>query len=200
VTATHPSPVAALGAEQGRTLIELAKAAVYAALDAAPAVVAESGADWLQAPAASFVTLTLEGELRGCMGTLSAYRSLEADVRGNALAAAFSDPRFAPVSVGELARLRFEVSVLSALTPLTVRDEAASARALRPGVDGLVLGFGPNRGTFLPQVWRSIPQPEAFLRALKRKAGLPGDFWEPGITLERYTVTNFTEEGGPDDH
>jgi hypothetical protein len=148
---------------------------------------------WLQEPGASFVTLTQAGALRGCIGSLEAHRSLLADVRANAVAAALRDPRFPPLRAEELPQTRIEVSLLSAAEDMEIASEADAIARLRPGVDGVVLQFGRARGTFLPQVWESLPRPEDFLAQLKRKAGLPPDFWHDDIRLARYTVRKWRE-------
>jgi AmmeMemoRadiSam system protein A len=149
---------------------------------------------WLNESAATFVTLTLAGKLRGCIGTLEAYRPLERDVRENAVAAAFRDPRFMPLSREEFPNVRIEVSLLSPIEPIPFVDEADALRRLRPGVDGVVLEYGERHGTFLPQVWESLPDPADFLGHLKRKAALRPDFWHPDIRLSRYSVTKWKEE------
>ncbi|MCL4839445.1 MAG: AmmeMemoRadiSam system protein A [Thermoanaerobaculia bacterium] len=148
---------------------------------------------WLERPAATFVTLTLAGALRGCIGSLEPRRPLVEDVRANALAAAFEDYRFPPVEAAELPRLGLEVSLLSPLEPLPPLDEAAARAALRPGSDGVVLAWQGRRGTFLPQVWEQLPRPEEFLRHLKRKAGLDPGFWAPDLRLFRYSVEKWEE-------
>lgn len=142
----------------------------------------------LAQPGATFVTLTLHDNLRGCIGTLEAWRSLAEDVCSNARAAAFRDPRFPPLSRDEWATTSVEVSLLQPPTALDFVDEEDARRQLRPGIDGLILEFGGHCGTFLPQVWESLPDPHDFLCQLKRKAGLPADFWAPGIRLLRYEV------------
>ncbi len=146
---------------------------------------------WLARQAATFVTLRLEGELRGCIGSIDARRPLGEDVAANARAAAFSDPRFEPLGVDEFAIIHVEVSVLSPRAPLAAASEPEALRAMRPGVDGIYLEFGDCRATFLPQVWESLPDPEQFLVALRRKAGLPAGFWDPAIRLTRYTVEKY---------
>ena len=146
---------------------------------------------WLAAPGATFVTLKLAGELRGCIGSLEARRALGEDVTHNARAAAYRDPRFPPVVAAERAHLQIEVSLLSPAFPLAVASEGEALRLLRPGVDGVVLEFGELRSTFLPQVWESLPDPRDFLAELKRKAGLPRVFWDASIRLSRYTVEKF---------
>lgn len=147
----------------------------------------------LAQPGATFVTLTRRGQLRGCIGSLEAYRPLAEDVAANARAAAFRDPRFAPLSATEYPEICLEVSLLAAPEPFPVRDEGDALARLRPGEDGLVFTFQGRRATFLPQVWESLPAPEAFLTQLKRKAGLPGDFWDPEVRLERYRVQHWQE-------
>ncbi|MDE1943070.1 MAG: AmmeMemoRadiSam system protein A [Betaproteobacteria bacterium] len=149
---------------------------------------ADESAPWLAEPGASFVTLTRAGRLRGCIGTLEAHQRLLLDVRQNACGAAFRDPRFPALSQRELADTDIHVSVLTPLQPMSFRNEADVLARLRPGVDGLVLEFSHHRATFLPQVWEQLPQPHHFLTQLKRKAGLPEDFWAEDIRLSRYEV------------
>jgi hypothetical protein len=178
-------------AEKGATLLELARSEIASKLWEGAAK--SFKAAWLQQPGASFVTLTRQGELRGCIGSLEAHRPLEMDVRENAVAAAFHDPRFMPLSRGEFDAIRVEVSLLSPSEPLEVEDEAAALAALRPHVDGVVFEYGHLRSTFLPQVWEQLPDPDQFLAYLKRKAGLPMDFWAEQVRLSRYTVTKWKE-------
>jgi hypothetical protein len=147
--------------------------------------------DWLRRPGATFVTLRLEGELRGCIGSLEARRTLGDDVAHNARAAAYRDPRFRPVERHEWARLGVEVSLLSPREPLAAASEAQAVALLRPGIDGVYLEFGANAATFLPQVWENLPEPLEFLGELKRKAGLPQRFWHSSLRLSRYTVEKF---------
>ncbi|ODU44413.1 MAG: AMMECR1 domain-containing protein [Thiobacillus sp. SCN 63-374] len=179
--------------EKGATLLKLARAEIASKLGQPGAASAQS--DWLAEPGATFVTLTRHGELRGCIGTLEAHRPLGVDVRENAVAAAFRDPRFMPLSRTEFDEIRVEVSLLSPTEPLAVDDEAAALAALRPHVDGVVFEYGHYRSTFLPQVWEQLPEPAEFLAHLKRKAGLPVDFWAEQVKLSRYTVSKWKEEG-----
>jgi AmmeMemoRadiSam system protein A len=141
--------------------------------------------------AASFVTLRKRGALRGCVGALQATRALVEDVRAHAVAAASRDPRFAPVQAHEFAALEIEVSVLGPTRPLAAATEAQAHAALRPGIDGLVLEWRGARATFLPQVWEGLPEPRAFLDALRRKAGLPRGFWADDMRLSRYEVRKY---------
>ncbi len=145
----------------------------------------------LREKAASFVTLTIYNELRGCIGTLEAYQPLVTDVSERAFCAAFRDPRFPPLSAGELPHLHYHISILSEATSMQFESEADLLRQLRPGVDGLILEDGPHRGTFLPSVWDSLPQTKEFLRHLKLKAGLQPDYWSPTLRIERYTTESF---------
>lgn len=177
--------------ETGPVLLALARAAI--ARELGQHHPAEDGAPWLRAPGACFVTLSQRGALRGCIGTLQAHRSLLQDVRANAVAAALRDPRFAPLRAPELAQTTVEVSLLSPLQTMTFASEADALAQLRPGVDGLVFAYGARRSTFLPQVWAQLPEPADFLAHLKRKAGLPPDFWHAALRLQRYTVTKWTE-------
>ncbi|BBO20811.1 conserved hypothetical protein [Candidatus Desulfobacillus denitrificans] len=147
----------------------------------------------LDQPGASFVTLTRQGDLRGCIGSLEAHRPLGLDVRENALAAAFRDPRFAPLAVEEFEHTRVEVSLLTPAMAISFRDEADFMAQLRPGVDGIVFQYGRHRSTFLPQVWESLPEPQQFMQQLKRKAGLPPNFWHEAVSIARYEVTKWKE-------
>jgi len=145
----------------------------------------------LQTPGASFVTLHRHAQLRGCIGSLEPRRALVSDVAENAFAAAFRDPRFSPLREEEWETLRVEISVLSAPQPMAFASEADLLSILRPGVDGLILQEGRLRGTFLPSVWTSLPQPEAFLSHLKQKAGLAQDYWSPTLKVWRYETESF---------
>ena len=177
--------------EKGKTLLQLARSEIAAKLG--HELARPTDAAWLREPGASFVTLTRQGALRGCIGTLEAHRPLGIDVRENALGAAFGDPRFMPLSRAEFDDVRVEVSLLSATEAMTVASEADALSALRPNVDGVVFEYRHFRSTFLPQVWEQLPDPAEFLAYLKRKAGLPMDFWAEQVRLSRYTVTKWKE-------
>ena len=154
---------------------------------------AREDAAFLREPGASFITLKLDGRLRGCIGSLAAHRPLGVDIEHNACAAAFADPRFAPLSANQFDAVRIEVSLLSVATPLVFKDQAEVLAQLRPQIDGIVFEHGARRATFLPQVWEALPDPRDFLAQLKVKAGLPGDFWAPGMRVSRYTVEKWAE-------
>lgn len=177
--------------DRGQTLLHLARAAIAKELgflaDDLPR------ADWLEEPGATFVTLTLHGQLRGCIGSLEAYRPLIDDVRYNAVASAFSDPRFDPLDKEEFADVLIDVSLLSPPEQIRFSSEQDALAQLNPGIDGVVLEYGRHRATYLPQVWAQLQQPQVFLAHLKNKAGLPEDFWSDDIRLSRYTVQKWHE-------
>jgi len=177
--------------DAGEILLPLARAAIAVQLgDALPA---RDDAAWLRATGACFVTLMKNQELRGCIGTLEAHRALVEDVKANAVAAAFRDPRFRPLERPEFDSIRVEVSVLSAVESMTFRDEADALAQLRPDIDGVIFEYGYHRSTFLPQVWEDFRDPRTFLGHLKYKAGLPPDFWDVAVKLSRYTVHKWKE-------
>lgn len=147
----------------------------------------------LAQPGATFVTLTQQGALRGCIGSLEAWRPLRQDVEANALAAAFRDPRFSPLRRNEFPGTRVEVSLLTPAEPMDFTNEEDALKQLRPGTDGLIFTAGHRRSTFLPQVWESLPEPRQFLAHLKQKAGLPADYWSPDVQLDRYGVRKWKE-------
>lgn len=145
----------------------------------------------LQEKRASFVTLNIHHNLRGCIGTLSPYRALVEDIAHNAHAAAFSDPRFPALSEHEFPLLAYHLSVLSDTSPMAFASEPDLLAQIRPGIDGLILSDKGQRGTFLPSVWEQLPEPEMFLQHLKLKAGLPGNYWSDSLEVSRYTVESW---------
>jgi AmmeMemoRadiSam system protein B/AmmeMemoRadiSam system protein A len=177
--------------EKGSTLLKLARAKI--AQQFGQTVASLPDLPWMAAPGASFVTLTQRGELRGCIGTLEAHRPLRLDVQENAVAAAFRDPRFMPLSLEEFDEIRVEVSLLSPTEAMVVVSEEHALATLRPGIDGVVFEYGHYRSTFLPQVWEQLPEPTEFLAHLKRKAGLSMDFWSESVRLSRYSVSKWKE-------
>lgn len=186
-----PDPAQATGEDGPAAHVAHARGAIAEALGlpAPPAAALPSP----ETPGAVFVTLMLDGALRGCIGSLEAHRPLREDLRANALAAAFRDPRFPPLSIAEFARVRVEVSELSPPETLAVASEAEAWAAVAPGIHGVVLEWRRHRSTFLPQVWAQLPTAREFFAALKRKAGLPADFWAPDLRVARYTVRKWVE-------
>jgi hypothetical protein len=185
--------------EAGDVLLSAARTAIAQALGTTTshvATAAHAGTPpaWTLEPGASFVTLTKNGRLRGCIGSLAAQHPLLEDVRGNAVAAATRDPRFAPMTPDELPAVAIEVSVLSALRPLRVSSLREGYAALRPGVDGVILETGAShRTTLLPQMWQDLPDPAQFLGHLWLKAGIAPGVWHEGTTLQTYTVRAWHE-------
>jgi len=180
--------------DRGPTLLAIARGAVAERLGlVAPPCAA---ARWLEEPGATFVTLHRQGQLRGCVGTLSPNRPLGEDVAANAREAAFRDTRFPPLARSEYADTGFEVSLLSPLEPLRFESRAQLLGLLRPHEDGLVLSWDGHRGAFLPQVWEQLPDPADFLAHLNQKAGLAPAAWNDEMRLSRFTVTRFQEGVG----
>ena len=178
--------------EAGRVLVGMARAAIGERLGYAQAPAADA-ASWLAQPGATFVTLTREGRLRGCIGSLSAGHPLGADVIANAHSAAFRDPRFKPLAAAEWPDTQTEVSLLSPVKPIRFADEAELLERIVPGVDGLILESGGQRGTFLPQVWEALPDKREFLSQLKVKAGLPLDTRIGRCRVLRYRVMKWKQ-------
>lgn len=196
VTAAGYSIMQKLNEQQGQTLVTLARRSIgeylkhrkhfepsHALCDAR-----------LLEKQACFVTLHLQGDLRGCIGSLEPTEALIDNVAHNAWSAAFADPRFGPVSIDEFDALHIDVSVLGLAIPMDINSEESLLKALRPGQDGLIL-YTPQggRATFLPSVWEQLPDPIEFVHHLKRKAGLPSDYWHPAMRAERYEVQYFEE-------
>ena len=179
--------------EHGRTLLGLARASIGAALglSGAPAI---PDALWLKLARATFVTLKKAGELRGCIGSLEARRPLAEDVIANARAAAFQDPRFAPLAREEFGAIDIEVSLLTPPRRIAFSDDADLVGKLRPGEDGVILERGAERATFLPQVWENLPDPAHFLDQLKRKAGFAPGVRAADCKVLRYAALKWSEE------
>lgn len=135
---------------------------------------------------ATFVTLEINHQLRGCIGMLEAVRPLAEDISENAFSAAFYDPRFPPLEAYELNDLEIHLSILTPVEEIAFISEQDLIAKLQPGIDGLILLEGCRRGTFLPSVWESLPEPKQFLSHLKQKAGLSLDYWSDNIRAYRY--------------
>jgi len=143
----------------------------------------------------TFVTLTLKGRLRGCIGNMSTTLNLRDGVRQNAISAAFHDPRFKPLTDAELDQVHIEISILTEPQPLAHEGGDDLIARLRPNIDGVIIAKGINRATFLPQVWKQLPRPDDFLKHLCMKAGLPADTWQSeGLAVQTYQVISFEEE------
>jgi AmmeMemoRadiSam system protein A len=194
-----------MSTDHGKVLLQIARASIAEALGIKSTATDDTDKDadwkqadweqagWLQQPGACFVTLMQGDQLRGCIGTLEAHRSLLDDVTANARAAALKDTRFSPLSRDEFDETQIEVSLLSAMQPLDFSSEQDALDQLRPGIDGMVFEYGYQRSTFLPQVWEQLPDSRDFMARLKQKAGLPANFWADGVKLFRYTVSKYKE-------
>ncbi len=153
-----------------------------------PGVDLEKFDEALREPRATFVTLKLHSQLRGCIGTLEPVRPLVDDVAQNAYGAAFGDPRFPGVLYHEVDQLTYHISVLTPAAPLSFTSESDLLSQVRPSIDGLILEepTQEKRGTFLPAVWETIPDPQRFLTQLKIKAGLDASYWSDTLRVSRY--------------
>jgi len=187
-TALSTPPVRALLDRHGPLLLALAASSLRHAVTTGeplgidPAVYAPE----LAGPGASFVTLRRNGELRGCIGSAQAWRPLIVDIAGNAAAAALEDPRFPSLQASELPGLWLSLSILTVPEPVTASSEADALTQIRSGRDGLILSDGKRSALLLPQVWEMLPDPVAFVAALKDKAGLPAHHWSPETRLQRF--------------
>ncbi|MBI1943850.1 MAG: AmmeMemoRadiSam system protein B [Betaproteobacteria bacterium] len=176
--------------EAGPALLAIARGAIENALFEKPDA-RLNHAGWLRQSSASFVTLTRDGKLRGCMGSLEFARPLGEDVAANALAAAFEDPRFGKLSREEWPACSLEVSLLSAPKPIRFADESDLLAQLRAGEDGVILEHEGRRATYLPQVWQGLPDKRRFLEELAKKAELPAGTRLARCRVSRYRVRKF---------
>ena len=189
------SPCTELSVAQQRELLAIARRSIAEGFaNAAPLrLQLDSMEAALQEPAAVFVTLTQNGELRGCIGSLQALDPLAQAVADAAFNSAFRDPRFEPLQAADMDAITIEISVLSALEPFAVKSRTELLSSLRPGIDGLLIEDCGRRATFLPKVWDKISSPEAFVEQLMLKAGLPAGHWSETIRVRRYSTLTFAE-------
>jgi AmmeMemoRadiSam system protein A len=176
-----------MNSEHKNRLLSIARDAISHGLNGKTLILNELPEELTQ-ERATFVTLTLGGQLRGCIGMLEACRPLAEDVAANACASAFEDPRFEPLTKREFEPLEIHISVLSPPEELVFSSEEDVLEQIRPGMDGLILQEGFRRGTFLPSVWEELPEKSLFWAHLKRKAGLPAAYWSGSIRVFRYTT------------
>ncbi|MCU0788120.1 MAG: AmmeMemoRadiSam system protein A [Verrucomicrobia bacterium] len=198
LTPESPPPLQCSVAEQ-QLLIGLAHEAIHNAIHGrkAPEVPPESLTPTLRQHAASFVTLTLIGKLRGCVGNLTAQEPAYLSVMHNAVGAALRDRRFDPVNVEEATRVSVHISLLSALGALRFNSTEELLDQLTPGRDGVVLRRSGRTATYLPQVWESLPEKHDFLNSLSRKAGLEAEAWrDPEAELLVYRAASFGDSDG----
>lgn len=185
-----------LTAEEKQALLRLARQALEHGVrgERLPPLELKSLPPRLQAEGASFVTLTVQGALRGCIGTLEPYQPLAEDVCEHAVAAALQDYRFLPVQPDELKDIHIEISRLTIPAPLAYTTPEDLLAKLRPGVDGVVLRDGIRRATFLPQVWEKVSGAAEFLDQLCLKMGAEPDLWRrKHLEVLIYQVEEFHE-------
>ena len=182
-----------LSPESVDTLFELADLGVRAGLDGQgpPVVDGAALAPPLQERAGVFVTLEVDGELNGCIGTVEPVEPLGAAVPRLAWSAAFADPRLPDLTAADYPDLEIKLSLMSRLSPLPAGSEEELVAGLRPGVDGLVIRRGRAGATFLPAVWEKVPDPLDFVRHLEAKAGFRPGHWPSGMAAWRYTATEY---------
>jgi AmmeMemoRadiSam system protein A len=187
-----------LNHEEEQMLLTVAREAIIRAVhgDQAPEVDLSTLSQPLRETGASFVTLLSPGgELRGCIGTVEAYKPLAHDVQHNAVGSALRDPRFFPVGPDELDGLELELSILTPPQQLDFDGPEDLLTKIRPGEDGLIIRKGWHRATLLPSVWEKIPDPLQFMTTLCLKAGLRSDEWrEPGMTVQVYQAVKIKEK------
>jgi MEMO1 family protein len=190
-------------AAHGQTLLHVAATAILTHLNkTGPMKLSlKEFAEPLQDHGACFVTLNKDDQLRGCIGSIQAWRPLLTDVAENACKAAFQDRRFKKLSKAEIENsdITMSISVLSPQTQMSFTDEADFLSQLQPGIDGIVLQEGQQRGVFLPVVWEQLPEPEKFLSHLKRKAGLKEDYWSETMQAWRYVTEGIYSTDLPPD-
>lgn len=184
--------------KQGKALVALATKTIFERLGMEapdPEIDVDNEKDF-QAKRGIFVTLTINGELRGCIGSLTPDEAIITGVRRNAINAAFHDPRFPALTKEEAMQMEVEVSILTEPQPLAYKDSKDLVEKLCPDIDGVIIKKGLARATFLPQVWEQLPTREEFLSHLCNKAGLPGNAWEqPGLEVLTYQVQYFKSNG-----
>lgn len=176
--------------EERKILLQTALASIHSGLDnhTALSILLSDYPEHLLQIRACFVTLHLNNNLRGCIGSLIASQPLVVNVSQNAFNAAFADPRFPKLNAAEFKQIKLDISVLSAPVPMRVASEADLLQKLQPGIHGVILEDGSRRATFLPSVWEQLPNPTDFVIHLKNKAGWPDNYWSNSMQVETYTA------------
>ena len=187
-----------LSGEKGLLLVELARQTIARRLglcrDISPELAEKLEDETFDARWGTFVTLTIDNQLRGCIGNLTPDAPIRDGIRDNAINAAFNDPRFPPLTPEELESVQVEISLLTEPEQLEYRGPDDLLARLTAGVDGVIIRKGPHNATFLPQVWEQLPDKVAFLGNLCLKAGLPADEWKKGdLTVYTYQVQHFQD-------
>jgi AmmeMemoRadiSam system protein A len=182
--------------EEGRYLLEIARKTIANTLSGEKEKVDIDTERFpvLSEKRGTFVTLTIGGNLRGCIGHIIPQEELAEGVEVNAINAAFKDPRFRPLTKDEWKDVKIEVSILTDPKPLYFTDADDLLRKLRPGIDGVIIKKGFRQATFLPQVWDQLPQKDNFLTHLCMKAGMDGNAWREGdLEVQTYQAQAFEE-------
>lgn len=187
-----------LSGEKGLLLVALARQTIARRLglcrEISPELAEKLEDETFDAKRGTFVTLTIDNQLRGCIGNLTPDTPIREGVRDNAVNAAFNDPRFPPLTPAELESVQVEISLLTEPEQLEYQGPEDLLASLTLGVDGVIIRKGPHNATFLPQVWEQLPDKEAFLGHLCLKAGLPADAWKKGdLTVYTYQVQHFQD-------
>lgn len=183
--------------EEGQLLLETARQTIERQLRgiADPPLNLDEYPSDLMEIGASFVTLTMNGILRGCIGSIEATQPLIKDVQDRAIGAAFHDPRFPELRLEELPDLKIEVSRLTRPESLEYSSSEDLVQKLRPGIDGVILRKNFRKATFLPQVWDQLSDPEQFLGRLCVKMGLDSGAWrDQHLDVEIYQAEKFQEQ------
>lgn len=186
-----------LSEDEGNKLLEVARKTIKNRLFdlAEPQVESKDLPEVFQKRLGNFVTINIEGNLRGCIGHIVPRLPLIEGIKENAINAAFRDPRFPPLTRGEFNRIGIEISILTPPTEFPYTDAEDLLQKLRPGFDGLIIKKGYYEATFLPQVWEQLPQKEDFLSHLCLKAGLSADTWKTEkLQVSTYQVQAFEEK------
>ena len=186
-------PSTELSTDDKSTALRIAKESILHGLKngSALSVITNNYSQGLQQTLACFVTLHKNNQLRGCIGALESSQPLIDDIAEHAFAAAFRDTRFPPLEEDELSELSIDISVLSKPEKINFENEEDLLKQIRPNIDGLILEYSYNRGTFLPSVWEQLPNKKDFLNHLKIKAGLTSNWWHNDVKISRYETTQF---------
>jgi AmmeMemoRadiSam system protein A len=185
--------------KQGQLLVRLARETIAARLGLSEAGSKKIPASDLTDPVfqekrATFVTLKIKKQLRGCIGCLTPSETILEGIQRNAINAALNDPRFPALTGPELEQAEIEISILTNPQKLDYADGNDLLNKLRRDIDGVIIGQGMARATFLPQVWEQLPRTEDFLAHLCIKAGLSPDEWQRGeLEVSIYQVQYFHE-------
>jgi len=192
---------ASLSQKQGQVLVKLARRTIMEKLgrkmlpDQARQLSADLKNSCFNEHCGTFVTLKIDGRLRGCIGSLTSNESILTGIRRNALNAAFRDPRFPPLTADEFGHVDIEISILAKPQPIVYTDYTDLLSKLRVNVDGVIIRKGHAGATFLPQVWKQLRQPDIFLSHLCAKAGLSADSWKnTKLEVLTYQVQYFEEK------